>query len=427
MRRGLVLPVLLVVAMVVACGGEGRAGRASATPWTTTVDSTGDTIRVRTTGPVPDSLVHRLVSELRVGAEDGTPEETFGSVGLVFGTRSNGLLVYDAQAEEARLFDSSGVFVRRIGATGGGPGEHGNLNGITLLPDGEWLFWDGPGARLNRYTHSGEFRSSVRLPITGWYLSDGLRSDSAGTPYVWSLLSRDSVTGALLTAGYLQLDSTGAARDTVVFPTLQPEPPQLKAQTPDGGSNTIWGLPWAGGNESALAPSGGLISGFGVEYVLYRLPASGRPVRIERDHIRVPVSDVERSEVRAQITQRMRRLDPSWNWTGPEIPASKPAYRAIRADLDGRIWVRLYTAGEPIPADELPEPRPGPNPPVQRTTWEPNLYDVFAADGRYLGRVRPPGKASVLQATGNTAWGIDRDASDVSYAVRFRIDPALPR
>lgn len=427
MRRVLVLPVMMAVAIVVACGGEGRAGRASATPWTTTVDSAGDTIRVRTTGPVPDSLVHRLVSELRVGAEDGTPEETFGSVELVFGTRERGLLVYDAQAEEARLFDSTGTFVRQIGAKGGGPGEHGNLNGIALLPNGNWVFWDAPGARLNHYAHDGEFQESVRLPITGWFLSDGLRSDAQGRLYAWALLERDSVTGDFLTAGYLQLDSTGAARDTVVFPKLAPEPPQLKAQTPDGGSTTIWGLPWAGGNESALTLDGGLISGFGVDYVLYSLPASGRPVRIEREQAPVPVSSVERSEMRAQLTQRMKRLDPSWSWTGPDIPANKPAYRDFRVDLDGRIWVRLYTAGEPIPADEMPEPRPGPNPPVQRTTWEPNLYDVFAADGRFLGRVRPPGKATVLQASGNTAWGIDRDASDVSYAVRFRIDPALPR
>jgi hypothetical protein len=427
MRARVLFAMLAISAFAGSCGGDRGAGRASATPWTTTVDSTADTIRVRTTGPVPDSLVHRLVPELRVGAEDGTPEETFGSVELVFGTRERGLLVYDAQAEEARLFDSTGAFVRRIGAKGGGPGEHGNLNGITQLPDGDWVFWDAPGARLNRYAHDGEFRSSVRLPITGWFLSDGLRSDAAGRLYAWALLERDSVSGEFLTAGYLQLDSTGAARDTVVFPKLAPEPPQLKAQTPDGGSSTIWGLPWAGGNESALTPDGGLISGFGVDYVLYSLPAAGRPLRIEREHAAVPVSDVERSEMRSQLTQRMKRLDPSWTWTGPDIPSAKPAYRDFRVDLDGRIWVRLYTPGEPIPQDELPEPRPGPNPPVIRTTREPNLYDVFSADGRYLGRVRPPGKASVLQASGNTAWGIDRDASDVSYAVRFRIDPALPR
>ncbi len=428
MRSARLTMVTLAMAVALAsCGGDGRAGGSGATPWITTVDSTGDTVRVRTTGPVPDSLVHRLVSELRVGAEDGTPEETFGSVELLFGTRAGGLLVYDGQAQEARLFDSTGAFVRRIGAKGGGPGEHGNLNGISQLPDGDWVFWDAPGARLNRYAHDGEFRSSVRLPITGWFLSDGLRSDAEGRLYAWSLLERDSVTGEFVKAGYLQMDSTGAVRDTVVFPTLAPEPPQLKAQSPDGGSSMVWGLPWAGGNESALTPEGGLIAGFGLEYVLYSLPPTGRPLRIEREHAAVPVSDVERSEMRAQLTQRMKRLDPSWTWTGPDIPATKPAYRDVRVDMDGRIWVRLYTPGEPIPPDEMPAARPGPNPPIQRTTREPNLYDVFAADGRYLGRVRPPGKASVLQAAGNTAWGVDQDASDVSYAVRWRIDPALPR
>ena len=123
----------------------------------------------------------------------------------------------------------------------------------------------------------------------------------------------------------------------------------------------------------------------------------------------------------------MRRLEPAWTWTGPDIPASKPAHRSLRVERDGRTWVRLYTAGEPLPADEWSEPHPGPNPPVQRTTWEPTLCDVFAADGRYLGRVRPPAKATVREAPGNTARGIDRDAADGAYTVGFRIEPALPR
>jgi hypothetical protein len=411
--------------ILVACARDDA--RVGARPWTTTADSTGDTVRVRTVGAVPDSLVHRLRLELRIGAEDGTPEETFGSVDMVFGTAAGGLLVYDGQAQEARVFDSAGVFVRRIGAKGGGPGEHGHLNGITRLVSGDWVFWDAQGGRLNRYAPDGTFRTSFRLPITGWFLSDGLRSDGSERLYVWALLERDSTTGQFLKAGFIQLDTAGAVRDTLVIPMLAPEPPQLTAQSADGGSSMVWGLPWSGGNEAAMTPRGGLVAGAGQDYVLYSLPAEGRPLRIEREFTPVPVTDVERREQRERITQRLRRVNPSWTWTGPDIPAVKPAYRDFRVDADDRIWVRVYPAGQPIPAEELPAPAPGPNPPVQLTTREPNVYDVFASDGRFLGRVRPPARFEMMNASGDLVWGVDRDASDVSYAVRFRIEPALPR
>lgn len=423
MRR-LALAALGATILMACARDDARVG---ARPWTTTADSTGDTIRVRTVGAVPDSLVHRLRAELRVGAEDGTPEETFGSVDLVFGTDAGGLLVWDGQAREVRVFDSTGVFVRRIGATGGGPGEYGHLNGITRLPGGDWVFWDAEGGRLNRYAPDGTFRTSVRLPITGWYLSDGLRSDASERLYIWALLERDSTTGEFLKAGFIQLDTAGVVRDTLVIPMLAPEPPQLTAQSADGGSSAVWGLPWSGGNEAAMTPQGGLVAGAGQDYVLYSLPAEGRPLRIEREFTPVPVSDVERRETRERITQRLRRVNPSWTWTGPDIPAVKPAYRDFRVDADNRIWVRVYPPGEPIPAEELPAPPPGPNPLVQLTTREPTVYDVFAADGRFLGRVRPPARFEMVSASGDLVWGVDRDALDVSYAVRFRIEPVLPR
>jgi hypothetical protein len=59
------------------------------------------------------------------------------------------------------------------------------------------------------------------------------------------------------------------------------------------------------------------------------------------------------------------------------------------------------------------------------TTREPVVYDVFEADGRFLGRVKLPPRTRVIRTRGNVAWGTVRDADDVDYAVRFRVDPAL--
>jgi hypothetical protein len=416
---------LLCVGFAVACGGDtGTTG--GDTPWTTAVDSLGDTVRVRIDGEIPAALVRGLVAEVKVGAVDGAEEETFGSVEMVFGTPAGGLLVYDGQAKAALMFDSTGAFVRRVGANGGGPGEHGHLNGIAQHTTGDWLFWDAEGGRLNRYSADGEYRSMIRLPITGWYLQDGLRVSRDGSLYAWTMLERRSAEGTEDKTGYIRLDSAGKVLDTLALPSFGPEPPSLRASSPDGNATTAYGLPWGARSQTSMTPTGGLVAGVGSDYVLYLLESGRKPVRMQRTYTPVPVSAIERSERRAQIEQVMRRLNPAWSWTGPEIPSVKPALRDFSVADDGRIWVRVFTPGETIPPEQLAPLAPGPNQPVRLTTREPNLYDVFSPDGRLLGRVAPPPRTRLVRMRGNTAWGVQLDSLDVPYAVRFRVEPALP-
>ena len=417
--------ILLCASAALACGGD--AGTVSSdTPWTTTVDSLGDTVRVRIEGDIPTSLVRGLVAESRVGAEDGTEEETFGSIEMIFGTPDGGMLIYDGQAQAALMFDSLGSFVRRIGANGGGPGEHGHLNGIAQYTDGDWIFWDAQGGRLNRYAADGAFQETIRLPITGWFLQDGLRVTRDGSLHAWAMLERGTAASTFEKSGYIRLDTTGAVLDTLVLPKLGVESPVLRAESADGSTSTAYGLPWGAGSVSSLTPNGNLVASVGPSYSLLLLNAGQKPVRVERSYTPVQVSATERSERREQITQVMRRLNPAWSWTGPDIPAQKPAIRDFRIGDDGRIWVRVYTPGEPIPPEDLSPVPPGPNPPVRLTTREPNLYDVFSPDGRLLGRVAPPSRTRLVRMRGNTVWGVQLDSLDVPYAVRFRVEPALP-
>ncbi len=417
----------LMLSGAVACGGGNDAAVTADIPWTTTVDSLGDTVQVRITGEIPSALVRSLVAEVKVGAEDGAEEETFGSVEMILGTPPGGMLLYDGQAQAALLFDSTGAFVRRVGAAGGGPGEHGHLNGIVQHASGDWIFWDAEGGRLNRYTPAGAFRSMVRLPITGWFLQDGLRTADDGTLYAWAMLERGRSASAINKAGFIHLDTTGLVLDTLVLPNWGTEPPYLTAESADGGSSTAYGLPWGAGAEATMTPTGGLVSGPGGSYVLYLLERGRKPVRVERAYTPVPVSSTERSERKEQIMQVMRRVNPAWSWTGEDIPSVKPAYRDFTLGRDGRIWVRVYTPGEAIPAEDLPPIPPGPNPPARLTTREPSLYDVFDANGRLLGRVSPPPRTRLVRMDGNTVWGVQTDSLDVPYAVRFRIEPGFPR
>lgn len=416
---------LAVVATLLACGGD--AAGDGAMSWTTVADSTGDTIRVRIEGEVPDRLLRSLVPELRIGAVDGSEEETFGQVEVVAGLADGGLFVYDAQAQALRMFDAQGAFVRQVGGKGGGPGEHGHVNGIAKLPDGGWVLWDAPGARINEYAPNGDFRSGAPLPITGFFMQDGLQVDRQGLRYAWAALERDPATFSVQKAGFIRLDAAGTVRDTLIWPNWGIQEAVLGTRSPDGRVSTAAQLPWGPNSTTAFHPDGGLIATPGAsEYVWYRLLEGERPMKVERSHTPVPVSATESGQRRAQIERTMKRVNPDWNWTGPGIPDTKPAIRGLKVGEDGRVWIRLYTAGEPIPEEQLAPVPDTPNPPVRITTREPDLWEVFAADGRLLARIKPPPRTTLIRFSGNHVWGRTLDSLDVQYAVRYRIEPALP-
>jgi hypothetical protein len=424
---------LATLTLLVACGGDAKVADGDA-PWRTEADSTGDTIRVRITGAIPERLVRTLVPELEVGSQDASEGEdeqaVFGRIGTVLGMPGGGLLVHDSQAEEVRLFDANGRFAARVGGKGGGPGEFGQLNGIAQLTNGDLILWDASGGRLNQYRANGDFASTWRMPFTGWFTQNALHSDERDFIHAWALIERDTTSsGENNRFGFIRMDTTGALLDTTAYPRWQAPPSYLTAQSADGRSMTRSSIPWSPGDFHRLSRDGGLVSGPGNPYVIYVLPRSGKPVRIEREFTPVAVSSTEATERRAVIERNMKRLNPSWSWTAASIPSTKPAYLNFEVGEDGRIWVRVYTAGQPIPEDELPPVRPGPDGvvPPRLTTREPIVYDVFAPEGRLLGRVALPPRTRINRTRGSHAWGVRQDEMDVEYAVRFRIEPALPR
>ncbi len=49
------------------------------------------------------------------------------------------------------------------------------------------------------------------------------------------------------------------------------------------------------------------------------------------------------------------------------------------------------------------------------------VYEVFSPNGRFLGRVPLPPRTTLIQADGDSFWGIMRDADDLPSVVRFRL------
>jgi anthranilate synthase component 2 len=411
-------------AFTLGCGAGDDDYSAGDQPWTTVVDSTGDTILVTITGEVPASLVRTLVPELTVGSVDGEEETSFGQIGAVLPTSTRGLLVHDAQASAIRMFDSTGAFVKNVGNKGGGPGEFDHLNGLTRLPDGRLVIWDATGARLNLYDPDGAFLTTWRLPFQGFFAQNLLSSDHSGRINAWAMLTRDSVDFSRGKAGIIRLDTSGKVLDSVFFPVWREPAPRLIARTPDGSGMSAFSFPFWPGSHSVASPVEGMVSGPGDPYRLYITHRAGRkPVRIDREHTPVPVSDTEREERKAQAIWGLRQTDPKWTWNVADIPASKPAYRGLTLGDDGTIWISISVPSEPIPAAEMPEiPANQPERP-RITTRDPTVYDVFTPEGRLMGRVAMPPRTRITRMSAAGAWGVRRDSLDVEYAARFRIEP----
>ena len=86
---------------------------------------------------------------------------------------------------------------------------------------------------------------------------------------------------------------------------------------------------------------------------------------------------------------------------------------------DGTIWARVAMPSERIPDAELPPRRE--NSPPPRMYRSPAEYEVFVADGRFLGRVAMPPRTTVTTADGEFVWAITRDADDLPAVVRYRL------
>jgi hypothetical protein len=92
--------------------------------------------------------------------------------------------------------------------------------------------------------------------------------------------------------------------------------------------------------------------------------------------------------------------------------------RTLYVGERGRIWVHRHVPA--LPVDTEPEPRPDRPPPLG---WrEPTVFDVFAADGTYLGEVHVPDLTDVQVFRGDTLWGIRRGDPDEQYVVRLRVE-----
>jgi hypothetical protein len=180
-----------------------------------------------------------------------------------------------------------------------------------------------------------------------------------------------------------------------------------------------YSVPFAPALVWTIDPGGHAVTGTGARYAV-TVHRPGQPLRIERAVDAPAIPDAERREREDAFRSGMERSAPDFRWSG-EYPSVKPHFRNLMTGADGRIWVRVHLPSE---RREIPPPASAePGTPPRVTWYEPQRWDVFEPDGRYLGAVDMPGDFTFHFARGDHVWGVTRDELGVNYVVRMRIEP----
>ncbi|NIM51868.1 MAG: hypothetical protein GTO22_21930 [Gemmatimonadales bacterium] len=400
--------LVATLAWLTACGGtEGR--------WTGTVsDSAGVQIVANSDAGMWTSRTRWTVEEeLRIGAVEGDPNYQFGQIGFMAVSSDGRMFVLDAQAQQVKAFGADGEFQHTVGQPGGGPGEIGPGALFVFAGPGDTLLVpDMANQRVNLYVPDGASAGSFRFSF-----EDGIpmlfQTTSAGVLAVQrrpfpapNQPVRDSLDAVVV------LTTGGTVTDTLMtFPSGKTF--QMSGGTPEINLYTqesIW----------RLTEGLKLIYGLNDDYRFGLYDSDGTCERIvTKSFEREPVSERDRDAVMSFL-ERV--------WTDAGVPPAVlpqlrsvvhfgeyfPAFSAIQLGPGGTIWVQHVQSAAALSDEELEQYN------LLEDTGAPE-WDVFDAEGRFLGVVSMPKRFAPRVFRDDKIYGVWRDELDVQYVMRLRV------
>ena len=344
-----------------------------------------------------------VVESVRIGSTDGGGPDVFGSVPTLIVDDLDRMWVVDAMANELRVFDADGRFVRTIGRTGEGPSEFTRIGPVFRGPDAtiwvedlslvRWEVFDTAGIRVEGHPSPTNLRGGLRH-----WTGDGLLLVLAPHP--------ESPPQVGLVA-YLRTQEGTLEREGRVF-ELPPEPRPVGLVTvkSDRISTQV---------PAPYTPKSFGVFGAGLDYWF----SDGRARRGNYEIRQISVDDgATRMTIRRRFTpteipdsirtwaidslrQEFRENDmPTEALTLRVVPREYPPFSDFFLSADGTLWVRR------VFADGLVG------------------FDVFAADGRLLGRPNMRAELAgmrIVSITATSIYGIDTDELGVNQVVRLEI------
>lgn len=334
----------------------------------------------------------RLVEDLRIGRAEGSGPEVWGGVGALAVDGEGHLYVLDNLALEIREFDAGGAYVRTIGRPGRGPGELDLSVALFFSPLGNLWVHDARNQRFTVFDTAGHYLREH--PIRTTRFVQGQRFARDGTFLHFVAVPGERRNREVLIRSRLGPDGELRATDTLPAPRL-PRSERVIVPLRDGGGIRAMAIPFTPQPLRVLDPRGYVwTTPTDGTYRLVQHDLSGDAVRVvERLYQPVEVSAEDRARARESL--RAVEVDPD------RLPDVHPPVEGLDVGLDGHLWVWRHVAPD-------------------RMAW-----DVFDPGGRYLGEVDPPwesGRFNLLALEPGALYGVWRDALDIQYVVRLRIE-----
>lgn len=391
------------ILVVAGCGG----GESSGAPEAQVTDSAGVTI---VTSPPGDAVHAALAHEptLTIGVLEGAEELLFDGIVSVVRDGDGNFIVADNGAGEIRVFDAEGRHLRSFGGRGEGPGEFQMLVGAWLLPDGSVVAADGRLQRISRFDAQGtllgagtltgvesmDIVTPVGLAGSGTFLS---RVRSLTAPSISSL--EDAVGGVEEAFGGDEAPPEYFVRyrlDGTLVDTVARRPGRMMSVSTSGsGANVSLNLlrvPFSPEPAASSSNRGVVITG-GARYEVGVYDDSGALGRIVRlaeaptaradEHLEAYVRGSgnpfaqDEASIRAMIA----------GYQDMPLPETLPAYTDLRTADTGELLARRYS---------------------QRGASH-GRWDVFGADGRFMGRVEVPSSFSIEEVGRGQVIGVSTD------------------
>ena len=321
-------------------------------------------------------------------AAEGCDMRNFASAMLL---PDSGVIVADVPGP-MRRFSRTGQFLGELGRRGQGPGEYGLLVEPQLLSNGMVSWFDNTQMRIASVLLDGKAGPvhGVTLPPTAMSLH------VVGGELVILDVPASPTLGDTVVGVYRTVPTSGAPRVLGQVRTPSVFEPGSTMRRPSA--------PFAARIVANVGAAGDVAHSNGAKYQVDVMPAMGVPWRLDIDLPRRAVSSAERDSVLAVALKRARVTSvaalPEWQRTQLENGSSTvPPVQSMRVLRDGTVWIRPTTA------------------PSNKTA----RWDVFARDGRRIGKAELPLSASVKDGTREWVLVAELGADDVPMLVRYAV------
>lgn len=342
-----------------------------------------------------------VVERVRIGRREDEGPELFGMVRSVLVDDLGRMWVVDAQANELRVFDADGRLVRTVGGPGEGPSEFVRVGPAFHGPDGtiwvedlslvRWEVFDTAGNRVEGHRSPSMLRGGWRQ-----WTRDG----------AFLVMEPHPETGEAVLGVYRKADDGGLTSDGR-FLELPAEPMAVPLITlEDGISSWETPVPFSPQPWGAYGPdldfwlSDGVAEDGRYEIRQLSLESGQALLTIRRRFAPAEIPDSVRAAALESLREEAGDATATPSLTLGIIPRHYPPFDVFHLSTDGTLWVaRTFADG-----------RRG--------------FDVFAWDGRYLGRPEAPARLAGMRIQSISATdihAIDTDEFGVDQVVRLEI------